>query len=545
MKDDKRNELRNKLKQKQSKNIQTNDNSININDNIIHNNENNNSITTQEIQRYNNLARKKANKTITKEELKELEALHEKIKANAPPQAQPVTTPPQKEEKKSDPKPEKTPSEIPRQPQVGKPEDKDKKEDKAPEGNEEITPPSIDDKEGKTREPLEKTVEPTKNDPPPVDNPLPEDGSLTTRERATAYQRNLEEKAKEKAEQNIKLQEQLKKEADKDYKQAKKTYESAREAREKAEKDLKKDPNNEEKKKKVAEAQQVEKDAQADLWATEKNKEKAKKDLKDAKNAKVDVGPLTAKKVSDPPGHEAENAEWLKSNNDKYKDVQKLDASQDKPSDMKYINFKQDYVVLIRKKPFYASTSQQRYATADVYETYSTKNGTVIPELTSKIQSKGEPLKDIMGRTIDPENNYLRVYQVNNFMNISINTTVNAPGTCSVTLKGAERVICAENDQQSEFGFFSWSDLAGSWLDINENGLVNDRTGIKYTTGSGFGNEKIARQNQIDEQKGIVSRYDSSRRHENYSGVARNTDQSWKEATSNWAAVEKGLFEEG
>ena len=265
------------------------------------------------------------------------------------------------------------------------------------------------------------------------------------------------------------------------------------------------------------------------------------------KEQMIKAGDLSKKTISDPPGKVSENAEWIKTNRSKYKNVTKLDASQDRASEKKYINFKQDYVVLIRKKPFYAATAQQRYATADVYNTYyikdgGTGDGSKLDEFKEKIQTKGEALKDKTGRTILPEDNYLRAYQVNNFINISINTTVHAPGTCSVTIKGAERVICAENNQQAEFGFFSWSDLLGSWLNIDEEATVNDGTGIDYTTGSGWGNEEVAQQNRTN---GQASRTDSSNRKAQYTNILRTSGTSWKNATSQWNGVEKGLFDEG
>ena len=56
--------------------------------------------------------------------------------------------------------------------------------------------------------------------------------------------------------------------------------------------------------------------------------------------------------------------EWINVRTEKYKEVHKLDASQENPANKHYINFKQDYVVLIRKKPFFAATAQQRYVDA-------------------------------------------------------------------------------------------------------------------------------------------------------------------------------------
>ena len=318
----------------------------------------------------------------------------------------------------------------------------------------------------------------------------------------------------------------------------------ATQARQDAERKVNENPSKENKQN-LADAIEQEKTAQTNV----ENDNKKLSDLNASKqeiiDSSIESGELKKKMKTDPPGLEEENEMHLKSTKKKYKSTQTLIASQDNPSDRKYINFKQDYVVIIRKKPFYAATAQQRYATADIYKTYETKNGNEVPGLREKIQSKGEKLKDSTGREILPEENYLRAYQVNNFINISINTTVNAPGTCSVTMKGAERVICAENSSESEMGFYSWSDLVGSWINIDENGAVNDGTGIFYTTGSGLDNEDIQNINLDDYMKHIVSTQDSSNRSESMGGNRRQTGQSWKQATSNWSAIEKGLFDNG
>ena len=164
---------------------------------------------------------------------------------------------------------------------------------------------------------------------------------------------------------------------------------------------------------------------------------------------------------------------WLQYAVDKYKNVHKLNASQEDPADRHYVNFRQDYVLVIRKKPFYAATRQQRYTGDKADYGVDTKGQKYLKN----------PLMDNSNRIIMPEDNYLRAYQVNNFINISITTSVHNPGTASVTIKGAERVICAENFNQENFGFFGWSDLVGSWLDINEAGAYGDGTGVESTTG--------------------------------------------------------------
>jgi len=110
----------------------------------------------------------------------------------------------------------------------------------------------------------------------------------------------------------------------------------------------------------------------------------------------------------------------------KYNNTQKIDGIQQHPNEMKTINFKQDYVVIIRKKLYYAISQND-------------------------------------------EEQYIRVYQVNNFTNLSTSHNVyGRPGTCSVTIKGAERVICAEREQQDLKGWQSWQQLLSGWINLNE-----------------------------------------------------------------------------
>ena len=149
------------------------------------------------------------------------------------------------------------------------------------------------------------------------------------------------------------------------------------------------------------------------------------------------------------------------------------------------------------------------------------------------------PLKDKTGRQILPEDNYLRAYQVNNFINISVNTTVHGPGTCSVTIKGAERVICAENNSQAKNGWFSWSDLVGGWLNINEGGTYNDGTGVGTTTTSSLNREVDAK----EAAKKANATTDSTKRKENYTGINNATGKSWKTADEDWDGVRNGPFD--
>lgn len=111
-----------------------------------------------------------------------------------------------------------------------------------------------------------------------------------------------------------------------------------------------------------------------------------------------------------------------------YNNVKKLEGIQNNPKDMKTINFKQDYVVIIRKKLYYAISAQD-------------------------------------------EEKYLRVYQVNNCISIRTSHSVNStPATCSLVLKGGERVICAENKEAKDQNWQSWEELLKGWTQDNYQG---------------------------------------------------------------------------
>ena len=252
------------------------------------------------------------------------------------------------------------------------------------------------------------------------------------------------------------------------------------------------------------------------------------KERDEALQAAVEQG-ILEKKEEEKQLDDLKNEQWLKTDKKKYKDAHKLDASQDDPSKRKYINFKQDYVVIIRKKPFYAATAQQRYSSTQKTTSYiNAVTGSIL-----RTETANNVLRDRQGRQVLPEDNFLRAYQINNFMNISITSTVHGPGTCSVTMKGAERVVWAENDMESSFGFYNWSDLVGSWINVDEKGAFGDGTGTTYTAGSGN-----------DREWTLTQTLDTPwSRHDTY-GTKYKIGQSWKQSTSQWTGIQEGYFDE-
>lgn len=112
----------------------------------------------------------------------------------------------------------------------------------------------------------------------------------------------------------------------------------------------------------------------------------------------------------------------------KYDNVQTLEGIQTNPKEMKTTNFKQDYIVIIRKKLYYAISALD-------------------------------------------EEKYLRVYQINNYTNIRTSHSIyGRPATCSISIKGGERVICAEQDETKDKGWENWQQILKGWVQDNSQG---------------------------------------------------------------------------
>ena len=126
----------------------------------------------------------------------------------------------------------------------------------------------------------------------------------------------------------------------------------------------------------------------------------------------------------------------------KYSNVHKLAGMQWNPSLMKRKDFKQDYVVVIRKKLYFAAA---------------------------------------MGN----EENYLRLYVMDNWSTINTNHSVaSQAATCNVTVAGGVRVVCINNEQMS-----NWTDydtLINSLLSIDNEGTTNDN---RWLVGDDYWND--------------------------------------------------------
>ena len=139
-----------------------------------------------------------------------------------------------------------------------------------------------------------------------------------------------------------------------------------------------------------------------------------------------------------------------------YRYPQRLNAKQDDPQYFKNINQLQDYSIIIRKKPFYVANP--------------TDGGY--------------------------ENDYVEVYQVNNFYaaNTTISTTAAAPGQLTVTIRGGEKVVALTKSQvASSQGTTNFSDLIANWNNINPGqgttnyrDVLDERLYAKYNANAGW-----------------------------------------------------------
>jgi hypothetical protein len=237
--------------------------------------------------------------------------------------------------------------------------------------------------------------------------------------------------------------------------------------------------------------------------------------------------------------------EFLTDPNPKYDNVQTLNATQTDPSQLKTTNFKQDYVVIIRKKPFYAATAQQRTEekTETTTETVDNEDGTTdTKEVTN---TTTVPMTDSTGKVITPEENYIRVYQVNNFSNIRVTTSIygKRPGSCNVTIRGGERVVCAEKKNSDSFGWQSWDELLNGWLSINENG----RDGASEDSLSGMGiADQINAAQAGKYTAGVTERLQNIKKNYNLTDeqtsklAAQSNGKKWTISESSWAISKSG-----
>ena len=114
----------------------------------------------------------------------------------------------------------------------------------------------------------------------------------------------------------------------------------------------------------------------------------------------------------------------------KYTNVHKLDGLQYHPNALVRKNFKQDYIVIVRKKLYFAASMSN-------------------------------------------EENYLRMYVLDNWNSINTNHSVTSDeNSASVTLTGGTRVTCVNN--ASDVNYTSYEDLLNSLTSIDNEGESNN-----------------------------------------------------------------------
>ena len=172
----------------------------------------------------------------------------------------------------------------------------------------------------------------------------------------------------------------------------------------------------------------------------------------------------------------------------KYDNTKHLEGQQERYREdgapIKTVNFKQDYVVLIRKKLYYAANA--------------VNNGDV----------KYADLKDA---NVD-QGHYLRTYKVDNFISANTSITVmGQPGQCSLQIKGGERVFCYEHTSAQDGGNPTVAQMVSDEWPLLSAQLVNDSANAGYTnsqlnTGATASSARAAQEAVRDANGGLWNR---------------------------------------
>lgn len=124
----------------------------------------------------------------------------------------------------------------------------------------------------------------------------------------------------------------------------------------------------------------------------------------------------------------------------RYNKTKELDNLQHDPSQMKIIDFKQDYTVLIRKKLYYAVNQED-------------------------------------------DEKYVKVFQINNFMQLRTANSVHGKGSASITIKGGERIVVADKKTATDLsGFDKFKDLLNHWNSLNHETAGKEWNGVEYNS---------------------------------------------------------------
>lgn len=123
---------------------------------------------------------------------------------------------------------------------------------------------------------------------------------------------------------------------------------------------------------------------------------------------------------------------------EKYNVTNVVHGMQTDPSIRTNTNFKQEYTVVIRKKKYYSINA------------------------------------------LEGEDAYIRMYQVDNFTSLSTSIDCNnaGSGSCSVTIAGNTRLVCAEREQQDTSGWANFDEMLNGWsYEIDDNDTVMTEKG--------------------------------------------------------------------
>jgi nucleoid-associated protein YgaU len=115
------------------------------------------------------------------------------------------------------------------------------------------------------------------------------------------------------------------------------------------------------------------------------------------------------------------------SNNLNGSNRQMVDNLQHDPNKMTVVDFKQDYTVLIRKKLYYAINQQNN-------------------------------------------ENYVKIFQINNFVSLRTSNSVYGKGAASITMKGGERVVVADKANVADKDWGSFEEILYGWNNVDNEG---------------------------------------------------------------------------
>ena len=160
----------------------------------------------------------------------------------------------------------------------------------------------------------------------------------------------------------------------------------------------------------------------------------------------------------------------------KYTDTKKLEGVQlqyaSGSGNLKVVNFKQDYVVLIRKKLFYAANADSQIDNED-----ATKD----------------------------DGNYVRSYKVDTFTGLRTNISINgSPGTCQIDIQGAQFIYCFEESSVTTYGAPTVDEMVSDEFPDNYAQLSNDSNNAMGVNSNSIGSNTAYTERQKVEVNNMI-----------------------------------------